>query len=93
MATLLRATPGEFGMVINRGTVFGPPAGVLEQRPLECAIPFWPHGFGTVYCDMDELLQHGHSEYACLGCGPTRSDALARFCRMTGIKAIPPQGL
>ena len=81
---------GVFEMVITRCTVFEPPADQLEQRKLECGIPFWPHGFVTVHCDVDALLQHWNSEYACLGYGEHLYDALVDFCEMTGIKAILP---
>ncbi len=81
---------GAFEMVITRCTVFEPPADQLEQRKLECGIPFWPHGFVTVHCDVDELLQHWNNEYACLGYGEHLYDALVDFCQMTGIKAILP---
>ena len=81
---------GAFEMVITRCTVFEPPSDQLEQRKLECGIPFWPHGFVTVHCDVEELLQHWNSEYACLGYGEHLYDALVDFCQMTGIKAILP---
>jgi len=43
-----------------------------------------------VHCDVDALLQHWNSEYACLGYGEHLYDALVDFCGMTGIKAILP---
>ncbi|MCU0500638.1 MAG: hypothetical protein MUC51_02520 [Anaerolineae bacterium] len=81
---------GAFEMVITRCTVFEPPADQLERRKLECGIPFWPHGFVTVHCDVDALLQHWNNEYACLGYGEHLYDALVDFCEMTGIKAVLP---
>jgi L-fucose isomerase-like protein len=81
---------GEFEMVITRCTIFEPPADQLEQRQLECGIPFWPHGFVTAHCDMDQLLEHWNNEYACLGYGEHLYDALVDFCQITGIKAILP---
>lgn len=81
---------GEFEMVITRCTVFEPPADQLERRKLECGIPFWPHGFVTAHCDMDQLLQHWNNEYACLGYGAHLYDALVDFCWMTGINTILP---
>jgi L-fucose isomerase-like protein len=81
---------GEFEMVITRCTVFEPPADQLARRQLECGIPFWPHGFVTVHCDIDVLLQHWNNEYACLGYGEHLYAALVDFCGMTGIKAILP---
>ena len=81
---------GYFTMVITRCTIFEPPAEQLEARQLECGIPFWPHGFVTAHCDMDELLEHWTNEYACLGYGETLLDDLVDFCRMTGIDVILP---
>jgi hypothetical protein len=81
---------GEFQMVITRCSIFEPAADEIEARKLECGIPFWPHGFVTAHCDMDELLKHWTSEYACLGYGEELQPALADFCEMTGIKAIFP---
>jgi L-fucose isomerase-like protein len=79
---------GEFRMVITRATVFEPPADQVEARLKECGIPFWPHGFVTAHCDLEELLQHWTNEYACLGYGAQLYPALADFCEMTGIKAV-----
>jgi L-arabinose isomerase len=81
---------GEFQMVITRATVFEPPAKQLDKRLHECGIPFWPHGFVTAHCDMEELLQHWTNEYACLGYGEHIYPALVDFCQLTGVKAILP---
>lgn len=81
---------GEFQMVITRATVFEPPADQVQQRLNECGIPFWPHGFVTVHCDIDALLQSWTNEYACLGYGPELYSALIDFCALTGIKPILP---
>ena len=81
---------GKFTMVIARSSVFEPPADQLEARRIECGIPFWPHGFVTVHSDLDRLLDHWTSEYACLGYGEHLYDALVDFCEMTGIEAILP---
>lgn len=81
---------GEFEMVITRCSIFEPPAEQINQRRLECGIPFWPHGFVTVHCDIEKLLEHWNNEYACLGYGEDLYDALVDFCRMTGIKAVLP---
>ena len=62
---------GEFQMVITRATVFEPPADEIKSRLDECGIPFWPHGFVTAHCDMEQLLQNWTNEYACLGYGRT----------------------
>ena len=79
---------GEFEMVVSRCTVFEPDATVLEKRKLECGIPFWPHAFVTADCDIEELLKHWNSEYACLGYGEDLYQALADFCELTGIRSI-----
>ncbi len=79
---------GEFQMVITRATVFEPPEQQLENRLNECGIPFWPHGFVTAHCDIDQLLQHWTNEYACLGYGSHLYAELEDFCKMTGIKPI-----
>jgi len=79
---------GEFQMVITRATVFEPPANQVEERLKECGIPFWPHGFVTAHCDIEQLLHHWTNEYACLGYGTHLYAALADFCELTGIKSI-----
>lgn len=80
---------GRFTMVITRCSIFEPPADQIEQRRLECGIPFWPHGFVTAHCDIDRMLQSWTNEYACLGYGTHLYPALVDFCEMTGIKAVP----
>jgi L-arabinose isomerase len=79
---------GEFQMVITRCSVFEPSANEIKKRLDECGIPFWPHGFVTAHCDMEQLLQHWTNEYACLGYGSHLYPALADFCGLTGIKSI-----
>jgi len=81
---------GQFTMVITRASIFEPPADQLEQRKLECGIPFWPHGFVTAHCDMDVLLENWTNEYACLGYGAELYADLVDFCKMTGIRAVLP---
>lgn len=81
---------GQFTMVITRATVFEPPADQLQARLNECGIPFWPHGFVAVHCDVDELLEHWTNEYACLGYGEHLYGDLVEFCKMTGISPILP---
>jgi len=81
---------GEFQMVITRGSIFEPPAKQLKKRLHECGIPFWPHGFVTAHCDMQELLQHWTNEYACLGYGADIFPALVDFCELTAVKPILP---
>jgi L-fucose isomerase-like protein len=79
---------GQFEMVITRCSIFEPPADKLEARKNECGIPFWPHGFVTAHCDIDELLENWNNEYACLGYGEHLYEELKAFCEVTGIKAI-----
>ena len=81
---------GRFTMVITRASIFEPSADQLAARRRECGIPFWPHGFVTVDCDVDRLLEHWTNEYACLGYGEHLFGALVDFCEMTGIEAILP---
>lgn len=81
---------GQFKMVLTRCTVFEPPADQLEARKNECGIPFWPHGFVTAHCRMDELLENWTNEYACLGYGAHLYGDLIEFCRQTGIEAVLP---
>ncbi len=81
---------GQFTMVLARCSIFEPPAGQLEARQRECGIPFWPHGFVTAHCQIDVMLEHWTSEYACLGYGAHLYDDLVEFCRQTGIEAILP---
>ncbi len=79
---------GHFEMIITRCTIFEPPAGQIEKRKNECGIPFWPHGFVKVSCDMESLLQSWNNEYACLGYGGQLYEDLIAFCELTGIKAF-----
>jgi len=81
---------GRFTMVITRASIFEPTADQLDERRRECGIPFWPHGFVTVHCDVDKLLEHWTNEYACLGYGEQLYDDLVDFCGMTGVEAILP---
>jgi hypothetical protein len=79
---------GEFRMVITRCSIFEPPAEQVDQRLAECGIPFWPHGFVTAHCDIEQLLQNWTNEYACLGYGEDLYPALEDFCELTGIRAV-----
>lgn len=79
---------GEFEMIITRCSVFEPPEDKLEKRLEESGIPFWPHAFVTVHCDVDQLLDSWSNEYAALGYGSHLYDELIAFCELTGIKAI-----
>jgi len=77
---------GQFRMAICRASIFEPPADQVDQRLAECGIPFWPHGFVTVHCDIEALIQNWTNEYACLGYGTDLYPALVDFCRITGIE-------
>jgi L-fucose isomerase-like protein len=81
---------GEFQMVITRAAIFEPPADQVKDRLNECGIPFWPHGFVTAHCDIQQLLQHWTNEYACLGYGSDLYPALIDFCELTGVKPVLP---
>jgi L-arabinose isomerase len=74
---------GGFQMVISRVSIFEPPADQVKARLEECAIPFWPHGFVSAHCDIEELIQHWTNEYACLGYGTDLLPALVDFCNIT----------
>ena len=77
---------GEFTLTVTRAEVKVPSAKDLEKRKLECGIPFWPHAFVTAECDIEELLQHWHNEYACLGYGEDLYERLVAFGELTGMK-------
>jgi L-fucose isomerase-like protein len=81
---------GEFEMVLVRCSIFEPSKKEIEKRKEECGIPFWPHAFVKVDCDIDELIQNWNNEYACLGYGEKLYNALIDFCEMTDIKVILP---
>lgn len=79
---------GNFEMVITKCTIYEPPADQLEERKNECGIPFWPHAFIKIHCDVEELLQAWNNEYACLGYGTHLYEELIAFCQLTGIKVL-----
>jgi len=79
---------GKFVMVLARCEVFVPDPAELEQRRQECGIPFWPHAFARMDCDMDLLVEHWNNEYGCLGYGEHLYDTLVAFCEQTGIEVI-----
>jgi L-fucose isomerase-like protein len=81
---------GEFEMVITRCTVFEPPVEELKKRKEESGIPFWPHAFVKVHCDIEELLNNWKNEYACLGYGSSLYNEIIDFCEIMGIKVILP---
>ena len=79
---------GKFVMILARCDVFVPDADELEKRRKECGIPFWPHAFARMDCDMDVLVEHWNNEYGCLGYGEHLYDTLVAFCEQTGIEVI-----
>jgi L-fucose isomerase len=79
---------GRFTMVLARCDVFVPSAEELEKRRAECGIPFWPHAFARMRCDMDRLLENWNNEYGCLGYGEHLYDAVVEFCRQADIDVI-----
>jgi L-fucose isomerase-like protein len=81
---------GNFEMVIARCTVFEPSPEEIKKRKEECGIPFWPHAFVKVHCDMDALLENWKNEYACLGYGSNLYNELIDFCKIMDIKVILP---
>lgn len=79
---------GKFQLVLARCKVFEPKPSILKARQKECGIPFWPHAFISVPCDMDALLQAWNNEYACLGYGSHLYEELIAFGEQTGIQVI-----
>jgi L-fucose isomerase-like protein len=79
---------GQFRLVVARCKVDVPSETDLTVRRSECGIPFWPHAFVTVDCDIDQLLENWDNEYACLGYGEQLYSQLLDFAELTGIEAI-----
>jgi len=79
---------GHFELAVAHCSIFEPPQNELKKRLEECGIPFWPHAFVTVHCDIDKLIEAWNNEYAVLGYGDHVYDELLAFCELTGIKAI-----
>jgi L-fucose isomerase-like protein len=77
---------GEFELIITRCSVFEPPKNELKKRQNECGIPFWPHAFVNVHCDIDKLIEAWNNEYAVLGYGSHLYDELIAFGELTGVK-------
>jgi len=88
MLARLGRVNGEFRMVLTRASIFEPPAATIRERLEECGIPFWPHGFVTVHCDLNALLENWTNEYACLGYGEELYPALQDFCEQTGVRPV-----
>jgi L-fucose isomerase-like protein len=81
---------GNFEMVITRCTVFEPSIQEIARRKEECGIPFWPHAFLKVHCNIESLLENWNNEYACLGYGSHLYRELIDFCKIMDIKVILP---
>ena len=81
-------TKGEFEMVLTRCSISEPDASEIEERRLECGVPFWPHAFVTAHCDIDALLEAWNNEYACLAYGQELYEDITAFCELTGIKTV-----
>ena len=79
---------GQFELVVTRCSIFEPPAETLKARQDECGIPFWPHGFVTAHCDINDMIEAWNNEYACLGYGAHLYQDLVAFSELTGIKLI-----
>jgi L-fucose isomerase-like protein len=79
---------GEFLMVITRCSVFEPTQEQIATRRRECGIPFWPHAFVIVHCDIDQMVSAWGNEYAVLGYGEHLYDDLLAFCELTGVRAV-----
>ena len=62
----------------------------IEERKLECGIPFWPHAFVKVDGDIEKLLQNWNNEYGIMAYGEEIYDTLVDFCELMGIKVILP---
>lgn len=79
---------GEFVMTVATGEVYVPEN--LEERKLECGIPFWPHAFIKLDDDVDvDALAEGYmNEYGVLGYGDHLLGELAAFCDIMGIDFI-----
>ena len=81
---------GNFEMVITKCTVFEPSPEDIKKRKEESGIPFWPHAFVRVHCEVDVLLENWKNEYACLGYGSRLYDDLIAFCEIMDINVILP---
>ena len=79
---------GEFVMTIAPGEVYFPDN--LEERKLECGIPFWPHAFIKLDddVDVDTLVEGYMNEYGVLGYGDHLIGELRAFCDIMGIDLV-----
>ncbi|MDD4080156.1 MAG: hypothetical protein PHP02_01920 [Eubacteriales bacterium] len=79
---------GKFRLVITRCTVYEPEDDIIDERRAECGIPFWPHAFVKVDCDVDELMKNWDNEYGCLGYGKHLYRQMIDFAEMTGMEVV-----
>lgn len=81
---------GKFVLTLAKCEVFEPDHDIIEARKSECGIPFWPHAFVKVSCDIEKLLENWNSEYACLGYGENLFQTIIYFCEQCGIEVYIP---
>jgi len=79
---------GKFRIIIVRCEIREPEDDEIDSRKDECGIPFWPHAFVTVLGNIDMLLEHWNSEYACLGYGEHLYQQIVDFGELMGIEVI-----
>ncbi len=79
---------GRFTLTLAEGEVYVPDN--LEERKLECGIPFWPHAFIRLNddVDVDKLIEGYMNEYGVLGYGEHLAGELAAFCEIMDIDLI-----
>jgi L-fucose isomerase-like protein len=79
---------GRFRLVVARCSVYEPDDSEIERRRAECGIPFWPHAFLKVDCDVDQLMENWDNEYACLGYGRHLYQQLIDFGQLCGMEVV-----
>ena len=79
---------GKFRLVIARCVVVEPDDEQIEARRQECGIPFWPHAFLKMDCDVDQLMEHWDNEYGCLGYGRHLYQQMIDFAEMVGMEVM-----
>lgn len=79
---------GRFRLLITRCTVYEPGDDEISSRRAECGIPFWPHAFLKLDCDIDTLMEHWDNEYACLGYGKQLYQQMIDFAELTDMEVI-----
>lgn len=79
---------GKFRLVVARCTVYEPGDDEITARRAECGIPFWPHAFLKMDCDVDILMENWDNEYACLGYGKHLYQQMIDFAGLTGMEVV-----